>query len=387
MHDPSGRFCRRGRNAIAGRGPSVSDRSCSRNRVGPFRLRLRERPFDPERVDLAPLVERPELAVDDGDLTVVLDPDLPVRRLGDAAETAPVDDEPPVLAGGPVPLTLSSPSGSSSEPVDVLGSEALGVVDVELAALLAPWLLPVDLLAPGLDDVQVEVGLGVPDQGELGIADLDLDAPDLSPPWPNRASPKPSPSPAPGCGSGSPRSAWRSAPSRVILGSSVGMSSGLRGPSRGRQSSDASAASGIASGVFSPPVMSAPPRRPAPSPPGGCRTAGSGVALGAKYQSARTSSSTACRTSEDGPTLEHLGRHPRSLDLLVTGDDRRGQTCLGSSGLARRGPRRGRTASRSRPRCAGGLPGRMQLTRAQERIGISARTTAVIARRRHGIRA
>ena len=42
--------------------------------------------------------------------------------------------------------------------------------------MAALGLLPVDFLAARLDDVQVEVGLGVPEEGELGIADLDLDA-------------------------------------------------------------------------------------------------------------------------------------------------------------------------------------------------------------------
>ena len=61
------------------------------------------------------------------------------------------------MFSGPKPLVLST---SSSPPCLPLG------------------LLPVDLLAAGLDDVEVEVGVGVPDQGELGVADLDLDAPD-----------------------------------------------------------------------------------------------------------------------------------------------------------------------------------------------------------------
>ena len=64
------------------------------------------------------------------------------------------------------------------EPVDVLGAEAVAVVDVELAVVVALGVEPVDLLAAGLDDVEVQVGLAVPEEGELGVADLDLDAAD-----------------------------------------------------------------------------------------------------------------------------------------------------------------------------------------------------------------
>src|SRR5262249_62214970 len=58
-------------------------------------------------------------------------------------------------------------------------ADPAGVVDVELAPLGPLGFLPVDLLAAGLDDVEVEVdAVGIPDQGELGIADLDRDPSD-----------------------------------------------------------------------------------------------------------------------------------------------------------------------------------------------------------------
>src|SRR5262249_15008477 len=64
------------------------------------------------------------------------------------------------------------------KPVDVLRSEPLGIVHVELSALLALGLFPVDLLAPRLDDVEIEVGIVIPDEGELRVSDLDGDPPD-----------------------------------------------------------------------------------------------------------------------------------------------------------------------------------------------------------------
>src|SRR4051812_3921565 len=67
----------------------------------PLDLDARIRRLHRERVDLAPLVERAEFSRDDADLAVVLDPDLPLRGLGDAAEATPVDDEPLVFAGRP----------------------------------------------------------------------------------------------------------------------------------------------------------------------------------------------------------------------------------------------------------------------------------------------
>ena len=51
-------------------------------------------------------------------------------------------------------------------------------------SLAALGLFPVNLLAARLDDVQVEVdAVGVPDQGELGVADLDGDAADQLAPF------------------------------------------------------------------------------------------------------------------------------------------------------------------------------------------------------------
>src|SRR5262249_43021523 len=54
---------------------------------------------DGERVGLASLIQSLELAVKDGDLAGVLDTDLPVRGLGDAAEATPVHDIPLVDTG------------------------------------------------------------------------------------------------------------------------------------------------------------------------------------------------------------------------------------------------------------------------------------------------
>ena len=116
----------------------------------------------------------------DIDLAVVLDADLPVGRPGDPAEAAPVNDEPLVGSGGTGALDLLRARPLRLDhPVDIFGPESLGVVDVELAPLDALGLFPVDFLAAGLDDVQVEVdAVGVPDQGELRVADLDGDAAD-----------------------------------------------------------------------------------------------------------------------------------------------------------------------------------------------------------------
>src|SRR5271165_2187445 len=132
-----------------------------------------------QREGLAPLVQRVELAIDHCNLACMLDPDFPVRRFGNAPETAPVDDEPLIDARRPWPLDFLGPDAIRlDQPVDVLRAKPLGVIDVELAALLALGFLPVNLLSARLDDVQVKVGIRVPDQGELGVADLDRDSTD-----------------------------------------------------------------------------------------------------------------------------------------------------------------------------------------------------------------
>src|SRR5271157_3304020 len=135
--------------------------------------------LDLQRESLAPLVQRVKLAVDHGDLACMLDPDFPVRRFGNAPETAPVDDEPLIDARRPWSLDFLGPDAVRlDKPVDVLRAKPPGVIDVELAALLALGFLPVNLLSARLDDVQVKVGIRVPDQGELGVADLDRDPTD-----------------------------------------------------------------------------------------------------------------------------------------------------------------------------------------------------------------
>src|SRR5262249_30835228 len=100
-------------------------------------------------------------------------------RTRDAAEPAPVMNEPFVLAGRARAFHFLTGPFNFSQPVYVLRSEALGVVDIELAAVLAPGLFPVDLLATGLDDVEVEVGLAVQEQRELGVSDFDVHASDV----------------------------------------------------------------------------------------------------------------------------------------------------------------------------------------------------------------
>src|SRR5262245_9309803 len=139
--------------------------------------------LDCHLVGSASLVESPKLTVDDGDPAVVLDPDLPVGRLGNAAEPTPVNDEPLVDAGGARPLhLLGTGTVGLHQPIDVLRAEPLGVVDVQLASSFPLGLFPVDLLPSGLDHVQVEVGISVPKKGKLRVSNLYRDAPDdLSP--------------------------------------------------------------------------------------------------------------------------------------------------------------------------------------------------------------
>ena len=118
-----------------------------------------------EAIGPASLVQGPELAVDDGDLAGVLDPDLPVGRLGDAAEAAPVDDVPLVDARRAGALDLLEP-GRRTRPAS------------RRSRGRSPWccrrrarrpvslgILPVDLLAARLDDVQVEVDVACPRSG------------------------------------------------------------------------------------------------------------------------------------------------------------------------------------------------------------------------------
>ena len=132
--------------------------------------------FNLEGEGLAALVEGAELAVHDRQLACMLDADLPVGRFGNAAETAPVNDKPLIDARRARSLDfLGSDAVRLDEPVDILGAKALGVIDVKLSTLLALGILPVDFLAAGLDDVQVKIGVGIPDQCELRVAHLDGD--------------------------------------------------------------------------------------------------------------------------------------------------------------------------------------------------------------------
>src|SRR5262249_33600584 len=114
--------------------------------------------FHRECVSLAVLVQRFELAVMDGYLTGMLDPDLPVRRFGQAAEAAPVHHIPLIDARRTGTLDLLGAGAVGlDQPVDILRAETLGVVDVELAPLESLGVFPVDLLTAGLDNVEVQI--------------------------------------------------------------------------------------------------------------------------------------------------------------------------------------------------------------------------------------
>jgi hypothetical protein len=132
---------------------------------------------DLEDVFLAPRVLDVEPALVEFDTAVMLDAELPAAGDVVAAEAFVVVDPEVVLPGGAKAEFLAA-VGLGLEPVDVLGAEAFAVVDVELAVVAALGVQPVDFLAAWLDDVKVQVDLCVPDQGELGVADLDLDAVD-----------------------------------------------------------------------------------------------------------------------------------------------------------------------------------------------------------------
>src|SRR4051812_46861394 len=102
--------------------------------VGDLRIRGGLLRCEGQGVNLAPFVERAELAGHYLDLAVVLDADLPAGRFRDPAEPAPVDDVPLVLAGRAGSLDLHVAGRVICEPVDVLGTESPGVVDVELSS-------------------------------------------------------------------------------------------------------------------------------------------------------------------------------------------------------------------------------------------------------------
>src|SRR5262249_23532942 len=133
-----------------------------------------------ERVNLAPFVKRAELSVVHRHVAVVFDANLPMSGPGQAPEAAPVDDVPLVYTGrsGAFDL-LGARSIRLHQPVNVLRAVALGIVDVELAAEIALGFFPVNLLASRLEDMKIQVDVvGIPDQGELRVADLDRDAAD-----------------------------------------------------------------------------------------------------------------------------------------------------------------------------------------------------------------
>ena len=216
-------------------------------------------------------------------------------------------------------MTLASPVGVGVlEPVDVLGAVPLGIVDVELAPLAALGVFPVDFLAPGLDDVQVEVGLGVPEQGELRVADLDLDAPDILAPLAEPRQPEAVPLPRPRVVRIHPSlAAGRLGPPRLpaaVFDAGDVRSSGFRpsGSARG----PSSRASGIASGVFRPPVIERPSSTPISEPIRRVSIGFAGGALGAKYQNARASSNNPCRTSDEAHPFDRFEGEEAALRTL-----------------------------------------------------------------------
>ena len=72
----------------------------------------------------------------DGDLAIMLDADLPVRRFGNATESAVIDDEPSISTGRTGTFDfLRSRTFRLDQPVDIFRTEALGIVDVELTSL------------------------------------------------------------------------------------------------------------------------------------------------------------------------------------------------------------------------------------------------------------
>src|SRR5262249_39605827 len=98
---------------------------------------------DLEDVGLAALADAAELPLVEGDEAVVLDADLPRGVARDAVVAAVVVDEPTVFAGWPL--------AGAAAVVDVLGAEAVAVVHVEFAPILAQGVLPVDLRPTGFE--------------------------------------------------------------------------------------------------------------------------------------------------------------------------------------------------------------------------------------------
>src|SRR5262249_49782419 len=109
-------------------------------------------------MDWAMLVQRLELSVVNVDLALMLDANLPVCRLGESTEASQIHDIPLIDAGRARPLDLLGAWALRlDEPVNVFGSETLGVVHVQLTALGPLGIFPVDLLAAGFHDMEVQV--------------------------------------------------------------------------------------------------------------------------------------------------------------------------------------------------------------------------------------
>ena len=225
------------------------------------------------------------------------------------------------MFSGPKPLVLST---SSSPPCLPLG------------------VLPVDLLAARLDDVEVEVGVGVPDQGELGVADLDRDAADRSrrPRRTGRGRSRRRRRPGVVVGhaaAGARLRAAREPDDRLgleLAASSIRVERGLGGRAGAR------ASPGIVSGVFRPPVERHALGTPLAEPASRVSNAIGGPIGGAKYQSARHEQQDGVQRQRAGPALERLG-----------GPEAGGREPPARRGAAR-SPRRARP-SRRRPRAVG----------------------------------
>ena len=226
---------------------------------------------------------------------------------GNASETAPVDDEPLIDARRPWPLDFLGPDAARlDQPVDVLRAKPLGVIDVELAALLALGFLPVNLLSARLDDVQVKVGIRVPDQGELGVADLDRDSTDELSSLAKAGQAKAIAFTGPRIVVGDPTATLACRPDQGHGGwlqrRRDQLQAGLVGAG-----SKLSGASGMASGVFIPPVRVSPSGTPLEDPASLLSKWIGRRKGGAKYQRASVRSKRPCRVIDPAQLRRVVG--------------------------------------------------------------------------------
>ena len=180
-------------------------------------------------------------------------------------------------------------------------------MDVELAALLALGFLPVNLLSARLDDVQVKVGIRVPDQGELGVADLDRDSTDALASLAKAGQAKAIAFTGPRIVVGEPTAGAGLPPRTKVTaaGSSGGAISSRRG-SLGA-GSKLSGTSGMASGVFIPPVRVSPSGTPLGDPASLLSKWIGRRKGGAKYQRASVRSKRPCRVIDPAQLRRVVG--------------------------------------------------------------------------------